>query len=83
MIFLLGKPDNWEVSVGHLIKQTEKAAGKRSGRDAVRVILAELERVGYLTADKARVGGRFDGMAYTVSEFANPPETDYPAPDSP
>jgi hypothetical protein len=93
LIFLLGKPDNWEVSVRHLINQTQNAVGKSSGRDAVRVILKELEEAGYLKADFARSeGGAFNGMAYTVSEIATPktenpapakPETENPAPAKP
>lgn len=88
LIFLLGKPDNWEVSVKHLINQTAEAVGKASGRDAVRVILKELEQVGYLVADVARSeGGVFNGMAYTVCEIPEPktetPGPDNPAPDKP
>lgn len=86
LIFLLGKPDNWEVSVKHLINQTQDAIGKASGRDAVRVILKELEQAGYLVADIARSeGGAFNGMAYTVCEIpqAVAPETDFPAPANP
>lgn len=91
LIFLLGKPDHWEVSVKHLINQTENAIGKSSGRDAVRVILKELEKAGYLVADLARgEGGAFSGMAYTVREIAEStdverekPETGFPAPAKP
>lgn len=95
LIFLLGKPDNWEVSTKHLINQTKEAIGKASGRDAVRVILKELEDAGYLKVDLARSeGGAFNGMSYTVSEVpdfarepANPapvePETENPAPAEP
>jgi hypothetical protein len=95
LIFLLGKPDNWEVSTKHLINQTKEAIGKASGRDAVRVILKELEDAGYLKVDLARSeGGAFNGMSYTVSEVpdftrepANPapvePETENPAPAQP
>lgn len=83
LIFLLGKPDNWEVSVRHLINQTQNAIGKSSGRDAVRVILKELEDAGYLKADYARSeGGVFNGMAYIVSEVPEP-KTENPAPDTP
>jgi hypothetical protein len=43
--------------------------GKASKRDAVRVILKELETVGYLVAEKTLdSGGLFGGMAYTVYE---------------
>ncbi|MNF74088.1 hypothetical protein D3C84_561110 [compost metagenome] len=83
LIFLLGKPDNWEVSVKHLINQTTEAIGKASGRDAVRVILKELEQAGYLVADVARnEGGAFNGMAYTVCEIPEP-QTESPGPDIP
>ena len=81
LIFLLGKPDNWEVSVTHLIKQTSKAIGKSSGRDAVRVIIKELEAAGYMAVDRARNdGGSFNGMAYTVCER---PQTENPSMGSP
>ena len=42
LIFLLGKPDHWRVSVGHLRKQTE-AARIRTGRDGVYALLQELQ----------------------------------------
>jgi hypothetical protein len=84
LIFLLGKPDHWEVSVVHLINQTKDAVGKRSSRDAVRVILKELEAVGYLVADQARnATGKFAGLAYTVNEIPVPPQTDNPLPVEP
>lgn len=94
LIFLLGKPDHWEVSVRHLIGQTKDAIGKSSGRDAVRVILKELEQAGYLRKGLARAeGGAFAGMDYIVCEKweapetgnpgSTPPETDNPAPADP
>ncbi len=86
LIFLLGKPDNWEVSVKHLINQTKDAIGKASGRDAVRVILKELEEAGYLVADIARSeNGVFNGMSYMINEVPVPvePQTDNPAPAEP
>jgi len=86
LIFLLGKPDHWEVSVKHLINQTKDAIGRSSGRDGVRVIIKELESAGYIAIDYARsTGGSFNGMAYIVREQpeSRPPETDKPAPDKP
>lgn len=93
LIFLLGKPDNWTVSVSHLIKQTAESA-RPSSRDAVRNIIAELVAAGYMKADTARSeNGKFRGMDYVVCESPetdNPapakrsiPETDKPSPDEP
>ena len=79
LIFLLGKPDNWTVSVAHLMKQTDKSA-RPSSRDAVRSIINELIAAGYMRADTAREGGKFKGVDYVVSES---PETDNPAPAKP
>lgn len=92
LIFLLGKPDNWTVSVAHLMKQTDKSA-RPSSRDAVRSIINELISAGYMRADTAREGGKFKGIDYVVSESPEtenpapakpkPPETDNPAPGEP
>lgn len=80
LIYLLGKPDNWEVSVADLINQTQES-GKPAGRDAVRGLLNELKQTGYLYVDTKRSsGGSFDGVSYVVNESpVNSPETDYPA----
>lgn len=84
LIYLLGKPDNWEVSVASLINQTADS-GKPAGRDAVRGLLKELSSAGYLHGEKKRGdGGSFDGMSYVVCESGDfSPETDYPAPAEP
>lgn len=80
LIFLLGKPDNWEVSVEHLIKQT-KGSSKPSGRDAVRGIIKELIDVGYMKADiRRQEGGTFNGMAYVVHEIPVKPEAEQEVP---
>lgn len=80
LIFLLGKPDNWTVSVAHLIKQTADST-RPSSRDAVRNIIAELVAAGYMKADTARAdNGKFRGMDYVVSES---PVTDFPSPEDP
>lgn len=81
LIFLLGKPDNWEVSVAHLIKQTEGST-KPSGRDAVRGIIKELIEAGYMKADVRREeGGVFNGMDYVVNEIPAKPQTENPSSD--
>lgn len=81
LVFLLGKPDHWEVSTHHLINQTKDCIGKVSGRDAIRGVIRELELAGYLQISLERTeGGEFGGRSYTVSES---PATDYPGPVEP
>lgn len=89
LIFLLGKPDHWEVSVANLIKQTAQA-GRRSGRDAVYGFLKELENTGYLKRNRNRAdGGAFESVDYVVCEdpetplTENPDVVDPPHPDLP
>lgn len=79
LVFLLGKPDHWEVSVQHLINQTKQAA-KRTGRDGTYAILKELELAGYLTRVRGRAdGGEFGKVDYIVHESPQPS----PHPDKP
>lgn len=85
LIFLLGKPDHWEVSVANLINETTGST-KKSGRDAVYGMLKELESAGYLSRDKARSkGGEFGGVDYIVHEspLTEKPETVKPYTDEP
>lgn len=79
LIFLLGKPDNWEVSVAHLIKQTAESE-KPSKRDAVYGLIQELKNLGYLQVDQAREKGAFKGVSYIVNEVpvSASPLTDLP-----
>jgi len=92
LIFLLGKPDHWIISVSHLIEQTKRSLRKGSGRDAVRAILGELVEAGYLQTETARNdGGQFGGVDYVVHEVplypqqvaGDEPKPDYPAPAEP
>nr|WP_236165721.1 hypothetical protein [Pseudomonas fulva] len=81
LVFLLGKPDHWEVSTQHLINQTADCLGKSSGRDSVRGLIRELEQAGYLEIALERTeSGEFGGRSYTVSEV---PATEKPGPDEP
>lgn len=74
LIYLLGKPDHWEVSIQHLVNQT-KDSRKRTGRDGTYAILKELESAGYLRRDQSRDSGAFGKIDYIVSES---PHTDKP-----
>lgn len=82
LVYLLGKPDHWEVSVAHLIKQTA-GAGKKTGRDGVYSLLKELEDAGYLRKQQGRAeGGSFATVDYLVSEAPLPAKPDTAAPET-
>lgn len=68
LVYLLGKPDQWEVSVAALVKETAKS-GRPTRRDGVYSLIRELESAGYLERRQARSeGGTFDRNDYMVSE---------------
>lgn len=68
LVYLLSKPDHWEVRVDDLLARTRNCLGKRSGRDKVYGILKELQMAGYVVRQYDRQGGAFQGMTYEVSE---------------
>lgn len=69
LIYLLGKPEHWQVSTANLINETA-ASGAPLGRDGVRALYGQLAAAGYLR----KLGQRRDeagkiGLAdYEVSE---------------
>lgn len=72
LVYLLGKPDHWKVSVAALVKETAGST-KQTGRDGVYSLLRELEAAGYLVASQARqTSGRFGERDYVVSENPSP-----------
>lgn len=91
LIFLLGKPDNWQVSPAALTNET-KGLKRGTGRDGVYAILKELKDVGYLRSAGTRdEAGSFAGTDYLVSEtpdvvfhpHAPQPDTGQPRPANP
>lgn len=77
--FLLSKPDNWSVSVAHLVN-TVKESGNPTGRDAVYSIIKELEEKGFILREMKRKAGKMDGIDYVVYDT---PQTDKPLTVSP
>lgn len=68
LVFLLSKPDNWSISVSHLIKCT-CGAKKKTGRDGVYALINELIDEGYLTrVAQSKVEGKFSEMEYVVHD---------------
>ncbi|WP_058545797.1 hypothetical protein [Pseudomonas fluorescens] len=80
LIFLLGKPDHWEISVAHLRGETAKSS-KPTGRDGVYGLLQELISAGYVHRSQDRSDtGVLGEIHYLVSESPLPaqPYTDSP-----
>lgn len=72
LIFLLGKPDHWKVSIQNLINETEEA-DPHSRRDAIYRILRELEKIGYVSRlQPKRDDGSFAEVDYLVGETGTP-----------
>ncbi|TWT18530.1 hypothetical protein FQY83_14215 [Luteimonas marina] len=82
LVFLLGKPDNWRVSVEHLRRQTADAR-IRTGRDGIYALLDELKVAGYIEASRQRRGdGTLGPLCYLVREAPLPAQPDVAEPDT-
>jgi hypothetical protein len=78
LIYLLGKPDNWCVSVQALVNETHDAR-INTRRDAIWALLKELIETGYCVRTQNRKpDGTLGDMDYAVSETPEPPRTGYP-----
>lgn len=78
LIFLLGKPDNWTVSVSALVHETESTI-KNTRRDGIWALLKELMDAGYCARSQVRLStGRMGEMDYAVSESHAPISSDEP-----
>ncbi len=89
LVYLLGKPDNWQVSVKALMNETAGSA-KKTGRDGVYALLNELIDAGYVRRTQGNGAGGFKGTDYLVSESPLPENTETveplpaePLPESP
>ncbi|EMK3354933.1 hypothetical protein V8063_002706 [Vibrio parahaemolyticus] len=80
LLYLGSKPENWEVSIPDLIKQTE-GTSKRSGRDAIKAILDELIKSGHVRKLQQRTSGKFAANDYEVclTPFTENPSTAKPS----
>lgn len=69
LIFLLGKPDNWRVSVEYLSQQTNESS-KKTGKQGIYSLLDELIEVGYVVRSDKQAHdektGFLLGYDYTV-----------------
>lgn len=81
LIFLLGKPDHWSVSVENLRKETEESP-RPTGRDGTYLLLDELMGIGYVRRQQPRnPDGTVANMDYVV--FDVPQDKEGPLPESP
>jgi hypothetical protein len=69
LVFLLGKPDHWQVSTGNLISETSDSGAPLS-RDGVRGLYNQLIQAGYMRRLGRVTGedGRFSREDYEVTE---------------
>lgn len=73
--YLMSLPENWRINTFDLAKRS------RNGRDAIRILLAELEKFHYLTREKIRVNGKFERIEYIVYETPHSPVPENPTPE--
>jgi hypothetical protein len=72
LIYLLGKPDNWAVSVADLTSEVSESA-KKTGRDGTYALLDELTNAGYVKRVQGRnPDGTMGTLDYFVSEGGEP-----------
>lgn len=71
LVFLLSKPDEWEVSVHHLARQ------RKAGRDAVLNMLKALRDAGYVEMKRKAEGG-VDYIIYDTPQNRKEPQWENP-----
>ena len=71
LVFLLSKPDEWEVSVHHLAKQ------RKAGRDSILNMLKTLRDAGYVVMNRKHEGG-VDYVIYDTPQNRKKPLTENP-----
>jgi len=71
LVFLLSKPDEWEVSVHHLARQ------RKAGRDAVLNMLKALRDAGYVEMKRKAEGG-VDYIIYDTPQNRKKPQWENP-----
>lgn len=80
LVFLLGKPDHWQVSTTALINETADSS-KPLSRDGVHSLLNELIHAGYCTRHRRRSAkGTMSGTDYHISETPQPAQPGAVAP---
>lgn len=80
LIFLLGKPDHWAVSVQALVNEVENSS-ESTGRDRTYSLIAQLIDAGYIVRRQGKgEAGKFSSYDYLVSEKPLPAQ---PHPDLP
>jgi hypothetical protein len=75
LVYLLSKPENWQISVNQLMKVTEGTA-KKTGRDGLYAMIDELVSLGFIERGERirNKRGQLAGFSYTVFEAPSTPE---------
>lgn len=81
LVYLLSKPDHWEVRTSHLVKEFQGTV-RPEGRDSIYAIITELKDKGFIQRIPCRKdGGLMNGYDYQVSDTrsSSEPEIALPA----
>lgn len=74
LVYLLSKPNNWQVCPVHLAKQ------RKTGRDGIYTILKSLRNAGYVEMQK-QADGKTDWVVFDTPREPNPENTDKEKPN--
>jgi hypothetical protein len=82
LIYLLGKPNHWQVSTSALINETADSS-KPLARDGVHALMRELIQAGYCTRHPRRsADGTMSGVDHHISEAPRQVQPDTAQPDT-
>lgn len=66
--YLLSRPDNWNISVAHLVNEFGEAGSRGQKRDFIYSLIKELTSFGYVTRYQEKNNGRFSKSEYVIHE---------------
>lgn len=73
LCYLLGKPNDWQVMLGDLMRRF------KCGKDKIQRVMRELIEAGYIHREQDREGGMFGQTRYVVYDDPDSPQRENPA----
>lgn len=72
LCYLLGKPNDWQVMLGDLMRRF------KCGKDKIQRVMRELIEAGYIHREQDRDGGMFGSIRYVVYDDPDSPQPENP-----